>query len=79
MRHCFVSLLSDAKVPIEDIARLWGHRGTAVTERVYWHQIRPVMVEASTAMDGIVAEGSGNRSQACPQMVHSGDHGRDGA
>jgi integrase len=30
MRHSFVSLLSDAKVPIEDIARLCGHSGTAV-------------------------------------------------
>ncbi|OXM69349.1 site-specific integrase [Amycolatopsis vastitatis] len=54
MRHSFVSLLSDAKVPIEDIARLCGHSGTAVTERVYRHQIRPVMVEAATAMDEIV-------------------------
>ncbi|RSM58937.1 site-specific integrase [Amycolatopsis sp. WAC 01376] len=55
MRHSFVSLLSDAKVPIEDIARLCGHSGTAVTERVYRHQIRPVMVEAATAMDDIVS------------------------
>jgi integrase len=54
MRHSFVSLLSDAKVPIEDIARLCGHSGTAVTERVYRHQIRPVIVEAATAMDDIV-------------------------
>ncbi|MFI0797551.1 site-specific integrase [Amycolatopsis lurida] len=54
MRHSFVPLLSDAKVPIEDIARLCGHSGIAVTERVYRHQIRPVMVEAATAMDDIV-------------------------
>ncbi|PRX51355.1 hypothetical protein B0I33_101509 [Prauserella shujinwangii] len=53
MRHSFVSLLSDARVPIEDIARLCGHSGTAVTEQVYRHQIRPVMVEAATAMDDI--------------------------
>ncbi|WP_440070044.1 hypothetical protein [Streptosporangium sp. OZ121] len=31
MRHSFVSLLSDSGVPLEDIARLVGHRGTAVT------------------------------------------------
>lgn len=54
MRHSFVSLLSDAKVPLEDIARLCGHSGTAVTERVYRHQIRPVMVEAAIAMDDIL-------------------------
>ncbi len=53
MRHSFVSLLSDAKVPLEDISRLCGHSGTAVTEQVYRHQIRPVMVEAATAMDQI--------------------------
>jgi integrase len=53
MRHSFVSLLSDAKVPLEDISRLCGHSGTAVTEQVYRHQIRPVMVEAATAMNDI--------------------------
>ncbi|ADJ46815.1 phage integrase-like protein [Amycolatopsis mediterranei S699] len=61
MRHSFVSLLSDAKVPIEDIARLCGHSGTAVTERVYRHQIRPVMVEAATAMDEIVGRRTRDR------------------
>ena len=30
-------------VPIEDISRLVGHRGTAVTERVYRHELRPVL------------------------------------
>lgn len=53
MRHRFVSLLSDAEVPLEDISRLGGHSGTAVTEQVYRHQIRPVMVEAARAMDDI--------------------------
>lgn len=56
MRHSFVSLLSDAKVPLEDISRLCGHSGTAVTEQVYRHQIRPVMVEGATAMDQIFAK-----------------------
>lgn len=53
LRHSFVSLLSDAKVPIEVISRLVGHSGTAVTERVYRHQIRPVVQEAATEMDRI--------------------------
>ncbi len=53
LRHSFVSLLSDAKVPIEVISRLVGHSGTAVTERVYRHQIRPVVQEAATEMDQI--------------------------
>ena len=53
LRHSFVLLLSDAKVPIEVISRLVGHSGTAVTERVYRHQIRPVVEEAATEMDRI--------------------------
>ena len=43
LRHSFVSLLSDAGVPVEMISQLVGHRGTSVTEIVYRHQIRPVI------------------------------------
>ncbi|WP_243726276.1 tyrosine-type recombinase/integrase [Actinomadura rubrisoli] len=55
MRHSFVSVLSDADIPIEDISRLVGHRSTAVTETVYRLQIRPVMEKGATAMDRIFA------------------------
>jgi integrase len=41
LRHTFVSLLSANDVNLEDIARLVGHSGTSVTERVYRHEIRP--------------------------------------
>ncbi|MCK2218125.1 tyrosine-type recombinase/integrase [Actinomadura sp. ATCC 31491] len=51
MRHSFVSLLSDSGVPLEDIARLVGHSGTAVTEAVYRQQIRPVLLQGTAAMD----------------------------
>jgi site-specific recombinase XerD len=53
MRHSFVSLLSDSGVPIENISRLVGHSGTAVTEHVYRFQIRPVLEEGATAMNEI--------------------------
>ncbi|MEV7013928.1 tyrosine-type recombinase/integrase [Streptosporangium sp. NPDC051022] len=53
MRHSFVSLLSDSGVPLEDIARLVGHSGTAVTEAVYRKQIRPVLLNGAEAMDRI--------------------------
>ncbi len=54
MRHSFVSLLSDSGVPIENIARLVGHAGgSEVTETVYRHQIRPVILEGAEAMDRI--------------------------
>ncbi|MFE2032988.1 tyrosine recombinase XerC [Streptomyces scopuliridis] len=53
LRHSFVSLLSDSGVPIEEISRLVGHSGTAVTEEVYRKQIRPVIQTGAVAMDGI--------------------------
>ncbi|WP_370452743.1 tyrosine-type recombinase/integrase [Kribbella sp. VKM Ac-2568] len=43
LRHSFVSLLSSSGVPIEDISRLVGHVSTNVTEKVYRHELRPVM------------------------------------
>jgi hypothetical protein len=46
-------------VPIENIARLVGHQGTAVTELVYRHQLRPVLEDGATAMDRIFPSESG--------------------
>jgi integrase len=53
MRHSFVSLLSDAGVPVEQISLLVGHSGTSVTETVYRHQIRPVLRRGAEVMDQI--------------------------
>jgi integrase len=53
LRHSFVSLLSDSGMPLEQIARLLGHNGTAVTERVYRHQLRPVLEEGAAALNVI--------------------------
>lgn len=53
LRHSFVSLMSDAGVPIEKIARLVGHTGTATTETVYRKQIRPVVVGGAEVMDSL--------------------------
>jgi integrase len=53
LRHSFVSLLSDADVPLENISRLVGHSGSAVTELVYRKQIRPVIADGAEAMDRI--------------------------
>ena len=51
LRHTFVSLLSANDVNLEDIARLVGHSGTAVTERVYRHEIRPSLTQGAEVMD----------------------------
>ncbi|QGN49248.1 tyrosine-type recombinase/integrase [Micromonospora sp. WMMC415] len=53
LRHSFVSLLSDSGVNIEQIADLCGHSGTTVTENVYRHQLRPVLLSGAVAMDRI--------------------------
>jgi integrase len=53
LRHSFVSLLSDSGVSLEDIADLCGHSGTAVTETVYRHQLRPILLGGAVAMDRI--------------------------
>ena len=57
LRHSFVSLLSDAGVPLEDIAQLVGHSGATVTELVYRHQIRPVIQTGATVMDRLFGLG----------------------
>jgi integrase len=53
LRHSFVSLLSDQGTPLEEIAQLVGHSGTAVTEAVYRKQIRPVLQRGAVIMDEI--------------------------
>lgn len=53
LRHSFVSLMSDNDVPIETIADLVGHAGTAVTEKVYRHQLKPVITKGAETMNTI--------------------------
>ncbi len=53
LRHSFVSLLSDAGMSAERISLLVGHSGTVVTEKVYRHQIRPVLQDGAQVMDRI--------------------------
>jgi integrase len=58
LRHSFVSLLSDAGLPNEQISRLGGHSGTATTETVYRRQNRPVIVHGADVMDRIFPTGT---------------------
>ena len=60
LRHSFVSLMSDAGVPIEKIARLVGHTGTTTTETVYRKQIRPVVIGGADVMDSLFPRRDGN-------------------
>jgi hypothetical protein len=54
LRHSFVSVLSDAGVPVEQISQLVGHSGTTVTELVHRHQLRPVLQTGATVMDQLL-------------------------
>jgi len=62
MRHSFVSILSDNGVRIEEIADLVGHKSTVVTEKVYRHQLKPVISSGAVAMNSIFA----TKTQARP-------------
>jgi site-specific recombinase XerD len=53
VRHSFVSLLSSAGIPIEDIAHLVGHANTRTTEKVYRKELRPVLRRGAKAMDDL--------------------------
>ena len=53
LRHSFVSIMSDNGVTIEQIADLVGHRTTIVTQKVYRHQLKPVISTGATAMNTI--------------------------
>ena len=48
-----MSPLSDRGVPLEEISRLVGHSGTAVTEEDCHKQIRPAIQTGAVVMDGI--------------------------
>jgi integrase len=78
LRHSFVSLLSDSGVGIEDIADLCGHAGTSVTEKVYRHQLRPVLLAGAAAMDRIFGPGEQGSGQLDSHAVsHSHPAERD--
>ena len=62
LRHSFVSLMSDKGVPIETIADLVGHAGTTVTEKVYRHQLKPVITKGAETMNTIFGERKSEKS-----------------
>ena len=54
LRHTFVSLLSAAGTPVEEIARLAGHSSTRTTEVIYRKELRPVLTRGAETMDVIL-------------------------
>ena len=41
LRHTFVSIMSAGGVPVEEIARVAGHKQMSTTELVYRRELRP--------------------------------------
>lgn len=70
LRHSFVSVMSNAGVPLEEIARLVGHSGTSVTEAVYRHELRPVLQTGAVVLDRLFSPskyGSGVAPTVTPE------------
>src|SRR5829696_3291666 len=79
LRHSFVSVLSDAGVPLEQISQLVGHSGTTVTELVYRHQLRPVIQTGATVMDRLFGSAAVQaRSHAVGHAGHAAEGSCDG-
>ena len=58
LRHSFVSMLSADGVATEDISHLVGHSSTRTTERVYRHELRPVLRTGAERMGQIFGQRS---------------------
>lgn len=58
LRHSFVSMLSADGVATEDISHLVGHSSTRTTERVYRHELRPVLRTGAERMGRIFRQRS---------------------
>jgi hypothetical protein len=50
-------LTSADGAPIEEIARMTGHKRAATTELVYRHELRPVITTDAEVMDRILSVG----------------------
>ena len=53
LRHTFVSIMSAGGVPVEEIARVAGHKQTSTTELVYRRELRPVITTGAELMDQV--------------------------
>ncbi len=55
LRHAAASLLSDAGVPLEDIADTLGHRSVTITADIYRHPLQSVRTRHVHAMTALAA------------------------
>ena len=55
LRPTFVGIMSADGVPVEEIARVAGHKQTSTTELVYRRELRPVITTGAEVMDKVFA------------------------
>ena len=55
------ALIPQARELADQLADLVGHSGTSVTEKVYRHQLRPVLLNGAQTMDKIFGPGEDTR------------------
>ena len=60
LRHSFVSLMSAGGAAVEQIAHVVGHSDTSTTERIYRHELRPVIHTGATFMNEFANMGEVN-------------------
>jgi integrase len=58
LRHSAASALSDAGVPLEQIADQLGHTSTAMLDQTCRHRVRPSVTAAVEVMEDLLADGS---------------------
>jgi len=68
LRHTFVSIMSAGGVPVEEIARVAGHKQTSTTELVYRRELRPIITTGAEIMDKVFAR---QPERAIPLPVRS--------
>jgi integrase len=81
MRHSAASLMSAAGVPLEHVADVLGHNGTAMAALVYRHVLAPTVEAGAAPMQALLGEpgeaiGSPDGSpRRADQAQHEGDDG----
>jgi integrase len=56
LRHTFVSIMSEAGVPLEEVSRLVGHSNLQTTSTIYRRELRPTIQTGATVMDAVMSK-----------------------
>jgi hypothetical protein len=54
--------MSDNGVPVETVPDVVGHAGTYVTEKIYRHQLKPVITKGAETMNTLCGDSTSAKS-----------------